>query len=120
MTNPGTYARLYGPAQPARRSGHWGLVAVAGVLWALTLTSLAWITVLVSLAALWGEAAGADAGTFVLQYVAFVAGAAAALTALVFAPGIRRLSWASRLILAGVVACPVAVGFAVYSWAYTG
>jgi hypothetical protein len=35
--------------------------------------STAWITVLVSLAALWGAAAGADASTFVLQYVAFVA-----------------------------------------------
>lgn len=70
--------------------------------------------------ALWGAAEGADAGAFVLQYVAIVIGAAAALTALVFAPGIRCLSWARRLLLPGVVACPVATGFAFWSVAYTG
>ncbi|MFK4066523.1 hypothetical protein [Streptomyces sp. NPDC029674] len=118
--NPGTYTRLYGPAQPASRSGRTGLVVAAGVLWALTLASLAWITLLVGLAALWGAAEGAEVGAFVLQYAAIVAAAAAALTALVFAPGVRRLSWASRLFLAGVVACPVATGFAFWSWAHTG
>ncbi|WP_234336456.1 hypothetical protein [Streptomyces sp. NRRL S-920] len=118
--NPGTYARLYGPAQPAPRSGHTGLVVAAGVLWALTLASLAWITLLVGLVALWGAAEGADAGALILQYVAIVAGAATALTALMFAPGIRRRSWASRLFLAGVVACPVTTGFALWSWSYTG
>ncbi|MEV0253474.1 hypothetical protein AB0H82_04260 [Streptomyces sp. NPDC050732] len=118
--NPGTYARLYGPAQLAPRSGHRGLLVVAGVLWALTLASLAWITLLVGLVALWGAAEGVDVGAFVLQYVVIVAGAAAALTALVFAPGIRRLPWASRLFLAGVVACPVVTGLAFWSWSYTG
>jgi hypothetical protein len=121
--NPGTYARLYGPAQPtprSGRSGRAGLVVAAGVLWALTLASLAWITLLVGLAALWGAAEGAEAGAFVLQYAAIVAGAAAALTALVFAPGVRSLSWACRLFLAGVVACPAATGFAFWSWVHTG
>lgn len=118
--SPGTYARLYGPAQPAPRSGSRALVVVTGVLWMLTLASLAWITLLVGLVAVWGAAEGADAGAFVLQYVAIVIGAAAALTALVLAPGIRCLSWTSRLFLAGVVACPVVTGFAFWSLAYTG
>ncbi|MEU2560397.1 hypothetical protein ABZ626_13830 [Streptomyces longispororuber] len=120
--NPGTYARLYGPAQPAPRHGtrgHKGLIVVAGVLWGLTFVSLVWITTLVGMVALWGAAAGEDTGTFVLQYAAILAGAAATLTALVLAPGIRRLSWPSRLLLAGIVACPVTTGFAWWSWAYT-
>ncbi|GHE48706.1 hypothetical protein GCM10018785_17870 [Streptomyces longispororuber] len=118
--NSGTYARLYGPARPAPRSEHKGLVVVAGVLWALTLVSLGWITLLVGLAALWGAAAGEDTGAFVLRYVAVVAGAAATLTALTFAPGIRRLSWPSRLLLTGIVACPITTGLALWSWAAVG
>ncbi|MBM7168704.1 hypothetical protein JQK87_09840 [Streptomyces sp. G44] len=92
----------------------------ACVLWALTLASLGWITLLVGVAALWGAVEGTGAGALISQYVAIVAGAATALTALVFAPGIRRRSWATRLFLAGVVACPVATGVALWSWAHTG
>ncbi|WP_369228887.1 hypothetical protein AB5J56_00520 [Streptomyces sp. R21] len=117
--NPGTYARLYGPPQPAPRRERTNVTALAAaVLWTATAASLAWLTFLVALAALWGAADGAAVGGFVQQYVLAVGGATALLTALAFAPGVRRLSWAGRLVITGALACPLASGLAIGSWIY--
>ncbi|WP_331749535.1 MULTISPECIES: hypothetical protein [unclassified Streptomyces] len=96
--NPSTCARLYGPPQPAPRPGRTGVVVPAWVLWTLSVASLAWLTFLVALTALWGAVEGAAAGGFVLLFVLIVTGAAVALIALAFAPGVRRLHRAGRLL----------------------
>ncbi|MEW1795427.1 hypothetical protein [Streptomyces niveus] len=49
-----------------------------------------------------------------------VAGSAAALTALAFAPGIRKLTTESRLLLAGALAFPVPAILAITTWIQTG
>ncbi|MBT2398541.1 hypothetical protein [Streptomyces sp. ISL-100] len=120
--NPHTYATLYGPWQPARqlRKGRTAVRVLAGILWAVTFASLAWLMCLVSLTAVWGLAAGAPVGSFLLRCALTVTGSAAALAALYFAPGIRRLATASRLLLVGAVACPVPTGLAIWTWFQTG
>lgn len=40
--------------------------------------------------------------------------------ALAFAPGIRRLSAASRLLLVGALACPLPTGLAIRTWFQAG
>ncbi|MBD0742662.1 hypothetical protein BG418_14395 [Streptomyces sp. CBMA152] len=85
---------------------------LACVLWAVTFGSLAWITLLVGIVTLWGAADGAPVGDFVLTYFGIIIGAAGALAALAFAPGVRRLAPASRLLLLGAVACPVPAFYA--------
>jgi hypothetical protein len=67
---------------------------------------------------LWGAAEGAAVGGLVLEFVLIVAAGAAALTVLAFAPGVRRLSWAGRLLLTGSLACPFTTGLAIASWIY--
>ncbi|MFD7613214.1 hypothetical protein [Streptomyces sp. NPDC059828] len=123
--DPETYARLYGPFQPVRhardvRSGRPGVTVLAATLWALILMSLGWLTCLVIMVAVWGAAEGAPVGGLLLKWVLIVAGFFAALTALAFAPGVRRLAWANRLLLLGVLAFPAPVGFAVWAWIATG
>ncbi|MFD5795860.1 hypothetical protein ACFWIO_20430 [Streptomyces diastatochromogenes] len=123
--NPETYTTLYGPARPAPRNsrGETAVGLLAAVLWILTLTSLGWLTFLVGMVALWGLADGmswAEARGFVLPYALTVAGAAAALTALAFAPGVRRLTPLTRLLLTGALACPVPTGLAVWTWVQVG
>jgi hypothetical protein len=63
----------------------------------------------------WAEARG-----FVLPYALTVAGAAGALLALAFAPGVRRLAPLTRLLLLGALACPVPTGLAVWTWLRVG
>ncbi|MFD7490864.1 hypothetical protein ACFV8T_00310 [Streptomyces sp. NPDC059832] len=118
--NPSTYARLYGPPQLAPRPRRTGVAVMAWMLWTLNVASLAWLTFLVALTALWGAAEGTAVGGFVLQFVLIVTGAAVALTALAFAPGVRRLHWAGRLLLTGALACPVTTGLAIGSWIHVG
>ncbi len=59
-------------------------------------------------------------GGLLLRYVLIVAGSAAALTALAFAPGIRKLTTESRLLLAGALAFPVPAILAITTWIQTG
>ncbi|MFK8909719.1 hypothetical protein [Streptomyces sp. YS-3] len=108
--NPTTYATLYGPYRPPRprpRPGQAVVIGLAAAVWGMTLASLALLTLVVGMAALWGAADGAPVRDFVLTYFGTVLGAAAALGALAFAPGVRRLAPASRLLLLGALACPV-------------
>lgn len=72
------------------------------------------------MAALWGAAAGAPLGGILLRYALIVASAGASLTALAFAPGIRRLATESRLLLLGVLACPAPTVLAITTWFRTG
>ncbi|GHI07059.1 hypothetical protein AQI88_21675 [Streptomyces cellostaticus] len=123
--NPETYANLYGPPQPAPRQSRGevtvGLLAV--LLWTLTLASLGWLTFLFGMVALWGLADGmswAEIRGSLLPYVLTVVGAAAVLVALAFAPGIRRLKPLTRLLLLGLLACPVPTGFALWTWVRLG
>ncbi|MEV8417868.1 hypothetical protein AB0P45_30355 [Streptomyces niveus] len=120
--NPKTYATLYGPWQPVHtpHRRQTALAVLAGVLWALTLMSLAWLAFLVSMTTVWGLAAGMPVGGLLLRYVLIVAGSAAALTALAFAPGIRKLTTESRLLLAGALAFPVPAILAITTWIQTG
>ncbi|MEU1402148.1 hypothetical protein ABZ471_07230 [Streptomyces sp. NPDC005728] len=123
--NPETYATLYGPARPAPRNsrGETVLGLLAAVFWILTLASLGWLTFLVGMTALWGLADGmswAQVRDLVLPYALTVVGAAAVLTALAFAPGIRRLHPLARLLLTGALACPVPTGLAVWAWVQVG
>ncbi|MFI6037562.1 hypothetical protein ACIBBD_25985 [Streptomyces sp. NPDC051315] len=121
--NPQTYATLYGAWQPTGRPGGRGRAAAAvaaGVLWALTLVSLAWLTVLVGMVAVWGLAEGVPVGGFVLRYALVVVGAMAVLIALAHAPGVRRLSPAVRLLVLAVPAFPVPTALAVWTWCDVG
>lgn len=118
--NPGAHARFSASPRPVPRPGRRGVAALAGVLWVLNAVSLAWLAVLVALVALWGAAAGEAVGGVVLRFVLLAAGVPAALVALAFAPGIRRLSQATRLLLTGVLACPVTTGLAIASWLRVG
>ncbi|MFP3991678.1 hypothetical protein U9R90_30255 [Streptomyces sp. E11-3] len=120
--NPQTYATLYGPWQPTprRRRGQTAVAVLGAVLWAVTLTSLAGLTFLVGLSALLGSAAGVPVGGFLLRFALAVAGAAAALAALGFAPGVRRLEWPNRMLLLGSLACPVPAVLAISTWIQAG
>ncbi|MFF4574712.1 hypothetical protein [Streptomyces sp. NPDC001410] len=123
--NPQTYATLYGPARPAPRNsrGETAVGLLAAVLWILTLSSLGWLTFLVGMVAVWGLADGMswpEVRAFVLPYALTLVGAAAVLTALAFAPGVRRLNPLTRLLLTGALAFPVPTGLAVWTWVQVG
>ncbi|AKN72470.1 hypothetical protein QR97_24280 [Streptomyces sp. PBH53] len=123
--HPETYARLYGPARPAprQRRGGTAVTFLAAALWLLTLASAGWLTFLVGMAALWGLADGmswTEVSDVVLPYALTVLGYAAALTALAFAPGIRRLTPPARLLLTGALACPLPACLALLTWVHTG
>ncbi|MET9558265.1 hypothetical protein [Streptomyces sp. NPDC006645] len=120
--NSKTYAALYGPWQPAPtpHRGQTAVAVMAGLVWALTLVSLAWLAFLVSMTTVWGLAAEMPVGGFLLRYALIVAGSAAALIALAFAPGVRRLATESRLLLTGVVAFPAPTVLAVTTWIQAG
>ncbi|MFE1755340.1 hypothetical protein [Streptomyces anandii] len=118
--DPGTYARLYEPPRPAPPPESPGLALLASALWVLNAVSLAWLTFLCAMVALWGAAEGQAVGDLVMTYVLVVAGGAGLLTALAFTPGVRRLSPAGRLLLTGVLACPVTTGVAVVTWVHAG
>lgn len=120
--NPKTYATLYGPWQPKPVSyrGQPIVAVLAGVLWAVTLVALSWLAFLLSLTTVWGMAAGLPVGGLLLRYVLIVAGSAAALTALAFAPGVRRLTAELRLLLTAVLAFPAPTVLAIGAWIHTG
>jgi len=121
MVNPDTYAALYGPGRPAApaRSERPVVAALAGMLWAATCMSAIWLASLFAIALVWGAAAGAPVGTMVL-WALIPVGGAAALTALAFAPAVRRLSVSGRMLLLGALACPLPTGLAVWTWFQTG
>lgn len=120
--SPRAYDALYGPYRPTHNPARAGTViaVAAGGLWALTLGSLAWLTFLVGIGAVWAAAAGEPVGEFLWPFVLAVTGAAVALIALAFAPGIRRLTPATRLLLLGALACPVPTVFALQTWMRAG
>lgn len=120
--SPKAYDALYGPHRPTHRPsrGDTVVAVAAGGLWALTLGSLAWLTLLVGVVAVWAAAAGEPVGDFLWPFFLTVAGAAVALSALAFVPGIRRLTSAIRLLLLGALACPVPTGLAILTWTRIG
>ncbi|MFH0521434.1 hypothetical protein ACHBTE_30165 [Streptomyces sp. M41] len=120
--SPKAYDALYGPYRPTYTPsrGETAVAVAAGGLWALTLVSLGFLTLLVSIVAVWAAAAGEPVGGFLWPFCLTVAGAAAALTALAFAPGVRRLAPAARMLLLGALACPVPTCFALVTWARIG
>ncbi len=120
--NPHTYATLYGPWQPTPqpRPARPVVAALAAVVWVVTLASLGWLTFFVGMVAVWGSAAGVPVGGFLSRYALTVIGAAAALTALTFAPGVRRLAVETRLLIAGSLACPAPTALAIWLWTRSG
>lgn len=115
-----TYATLYGPWKPAPPPRRTGVRLLAGGLWGITVASMAWLAFLVGMAALWGAADGASVGGFLLDWVLRVAGAVAVLGAVAFAPGVRRLQGPHRMLLLGILACPVPAVLAVWTWFNVG
>ncbi len=116
--DPATYARLYGPCTlPRPRPGHPVTLALAAVTWGLTAVSVAWLLLLFGIAAVWGMAAGQEVGGLVATVLLSLAGGGAVLAGLAFAPGVRRLDLAPRLLLLGVLAFPVPTALAAMSWA---
>ncbi|MFJ3658924.1 hypothetical protein ACIPPM_00455 [Streptomyces sp. NPDC090119] len=117
--NPDTYTRLYGAARPSHPARN-GVTGLAVAVWALNGAALAWLTFVMAIMTVWGAAEGLAVGGLVLRYVLTVVGTAAALTALAFAPGVRRLSREGRWLLTGALVCPVVVGLAVGFWVEAG
>jgi hypothetical protein len=115
-----TYATLYSPWKPAPPPRRTGVRLLAGVLWGITMMSMAWLTCLVGMAALWGAAAGAPMGGFLLDCLLGVASAAAVLGAVAFAPGVRRMEVPYRMLVLGMIACPVPAVLAVWTWLNVG
>ncbi|MEU7600892.1 hypothetical protein AB0B78_02795 [Streptomyces sp. NPDC040724] len=122
---PDAYAALYGPWQPAQQvrvpvgKDRRGVVALAALLWVVTALSVSVVGGLLSIALIWGAAAGQPIGELVPWLLPLPAGAVG-LTALARAPGIRRLAASSRLLLLGALACPVPTVLAVWLWFLAG
>ncbi|MFB7107904.1 hypothetical protein [Streptomyces sp. NPDC056190] len=112
--NPSTCASDSCPQAPRR--ARTGVAVVAAVLWGLTLVSCAWLAYLVGVVIVSAVTEGASAGGFLLWCVLIVAAAVGALTALAFAPGVRRLAPESRLLLLGALACPAPALLAILTW----
>ncbi|MGW1170584.1 hypothetical protein [Streptomyces sp. NPDC002550] len=119
--NPQTYAKLYGPWEPtASATARPGVALLTALLGAATVLSMAWLTFLVGMTALWGAAEGAAIGGFLVEYAAGVSGGAALLAALVFVPRVRRMTPAGRRLLLTAVACPVPLVLTVVTWLGAG
>ncbi|MGW2426666.1 hypothetical protein ACWC0C_47290 [Streptomyces sp. NPDC001709] len=119
--NPQTYARLYGPWKPTpSATARPGVTLLTALLGAATVLSMAWLTFLVGMVALWGAAEGAAVGGLLAEYAAGVAGGAALLAVLAFVPGVRRMTPAGRRLLLTAVACPVPLVLAVVTWLSAG
>ncbi|MEV8065046.1 hypothetical protein AB0P32_02675 [Streptomyces sp. NPDC085995] len=114
--DPRTYARLYGPRVPVRRSARPAVVVLAAVLWALTLLPVTGLTAYIVLVSTWGAAEGEAAGGFLLWYFLPLVIATGVLTALAFVPPVRRMAWDSRLLLLGAAAGPVLVVLTAGMW----
>ncbi|MFD9368283.1 hypothetical protein ACFWA6_11335 [Streptomyces sp. NPDC060020] len=116
--NPSTYAALYGPWQPAKPAPKErpAVAVLAALLWTLTTLSLGWLASLFSIVLVWSAAAGQPVVGLLLRFLLVPVVAAAALTALAFAPGIRRLAVSSRMLLLGALACPAPTVLAVMAW----
>ncbi|MFE9999837.1 hypothetical protein [Streptomyces avermitilis] len=119
--DPRTYAKLYSPCKPSpSASPRTGVTLLAALLWGITAMSLAWLTFLVGLTALWSAAEGTSASGLLAGYAGCVIGGAALLTALAFVPGVRRMTTAGRSLSLSSVACPVPLVLAVATWFSVG
>ncbi|WP_314242987.1 hypothetical protein [Streptomyces sp. DSM 40907] len=122
---PDAYAALYGPWQPAQQvrvpvaKERPAVAALAALLWAVTLLSVSWVGGLLSIALIWGAAAGQPIAELLLWFLPLPAGAVG-LAALARAPGVRRLAVSTRVLLLGALACPVPAVLAVRLWFLTG
>ncbi|MFG2293305.1 hypothetical protein [Streptomyces sp. NPDC048603] len=113
----------YGPWQPAplravqpTRREHPAIAVLAGLLWTITLGSLAWLTIVVGIVAIWSAAAGGPVGEFLTPIVLIAVAAVGTFTGLAFIPAIRRLPATTRLLVLGILACPFATGLAIWTW----
>ncbi|WP_330242448.1 hypothetical protein [Streptomyces sp. NBC_00525] len=95
-------------------------VLLTVLLGALTLISVAWITFLVWIVAVWGAAAGEPTGGYLALYAACLATGAALLAALATRPAIRRMPPPRRALLLNAVACPIPLTLAILTWTTTG
>ncbi|MEV7616741.1 hypothetical protein [Streptomyces sp. NPDC089799] len=121
--NPQPHPAPYAPWQPAARPARRERPAVAvlaSLLWLTTFAALTWLAVLLGIVAVWGAAAGTPLLDFLLTPALILLGSAAALTALAFAPGIRRLAVSTRMLLLGALACPAPTALAIWTWLHTG
>ncbi|MFH9978486.1 hypothetical protein ACH4ND_04355 [Streptomyces sp. NPDC017179] len=105
-----------GARPPVPRRARAGVAALAAVLWGVTLVSCAWLAYLVGVVVVSAVTEGASPGGFLLWCALIVAAAVGALTAIAFAPGVRRLAPESRLLLLGALACPAPALLAVLTW----
>ncbi|MEU2021501.1 hypothetical protein ABZ565_04950 [Streptomyces sp. NPDC016469] len=112
-------AALWAPAPPTA-AVRPGVAVATALLGAATAVSVAWLTFLVWMISVWGAASGVAAGGIPATYAACLAGGAALLTALAFAPPVRRMAPPRRALLLCAVACPVPFTLAVATWVGVG
>ncbi|MFC9174298.1 MULTISPECIES: hypothetical protein [Streptomyces] len=118
--DPRAYDAPYRSARtppPPRRPG---VVALSAVLWLLTSLSASWLCALVGVTVLWGAAAGAPVGSFLLSCSTVLCGGAGMLVAVCRAPTVRRMSGDVRSLLLGALACPVPLVLASATWFSAG
>ncbi|GAA3392947.1 hypothetical protein [Streptomyces roseoviridis] len=112
--NPDTHAALYGPGRPAParagRTGETVLAVLAGLVWAVVLTLLAWPAFALLLTVTWLAAEGEPVGGLLLAGLGVPLAAAAFLALLARTPVVRGLSAPGRFLTLGAVALPIAVG----------
>ncbi|WP_234018921.1 MULTISPECIES: hypothetical protein [unclassified Streptomyces] len=113
---PDLHTRLYGPWQPAPPQPRTGAALLTGVLWTLTLASLAWLTFLVGIIGVFVAASGEPVGGLLMGWIGCVAGGAAVLTAVAFLPPVRRMATPHRMLLLGALACPVPLVVTIVTW----
>ncbi|MCI4041245.1 hypothetical protein [Streptomyces sp. TRM75563] len=118
--DPRTYDALYRPARIAPPPRRPGVVLLSAVLWLLTAMSVSWLCFLVGMTALWGAAAGAPVGGFLLCCSAVLCGGAGIFVAVCRAPAVRRMSGDGRGLLLGALACPVPLVLATVAWFSVG
>ncbi|MBC9718216.1 hypothetical protein H9Y04_37395 [Streptomyces sp. TRM66268-LWL] len=98
---------LYQPSPLGQSApgGHFGLILLGSALWAVSLLPIGYVATVIGMALLWGVAADASVGEPVAALAGIVAAWAAVLTALAFAPGVRRLPGPGRFATLGAVNC---------------
>lgn len=102
--------------EPRRSAAGWWITAAAVLLWTLTAASLVLVGSVVALLTLWTMAVGQSPALIIATTLGAIAAAAAVLTALYFAPGVRRLPDHTRVALTGATAAPVSLWLATTLW----
>ncbi len=110
---------LYRPARTAPAPRRTGIVLLSAALWLCTAMSVSWLCFLVGMTALWGAAAGAPVGGFLLRCSAVLCGGAGMIVAVCRAPAVRRMSGDVRSLLLGALACPVPLVLAIAAFSTT-